>query len=273
MRLSAVLFTAAAVLLLASLLNSEPVSAAAPDRCLALASGPSRSLIEPVSFRVAQLKASEVRISYVGHSTFLIESGRGVKIATDYSDYSRPKAVPDIATMNRAHSSHFSDNPDPGIGHVLRGWNPEGGPVQHDLSLLDVRVRNVPTNIRTWDGGTFEYGNSIFVFEIAGLCIAHLGHLHHTLTTQQLAQIGQMDVVLVPVDGSYTLDLDGMMEVLAALKAPLMIPMHYFSSFTLDRFLDRARDKFDVVRQEVPTMVVSRQSLPATPRIVVLPGS
>ena len=46
---------------------------------------------------------------------------------------------------------------------------------------------------------------------------------------------------MVPVDGNYTLDLDGMVEVLHALKAPLMIPMHYFSAYTLDRFLQRVR--------------------------------
>ena len=59
------------------------------------------------------------------------------------------------------------------------------------------------------------------------MCIAHLGHLHHTLNQQQLNEIGRVDVVFVPVDGTMTLDLDGMMEVLQALKAPLMIPMHY----------------------------------------------
>lgn len=246
--------------------------AAAPDRCLALAQAPPRPLVARASFQLVQLKSFEVRLSYVGHSTFLIESAGGVKIATDYNDYVRPAALPDIITMNRAHSTHHTNQPDPRIAHVLRGWSTEGGAAIHDITLLDVRVRNVPTNIRTWDGGTMTYGNSIFVFEVAGLCIAHLGHLHHTLTSQQLAQIGQMDVVLVPVDGSYTLDLDGMIEVLKALKAPLMIPMHYFSSYTLDRFLTRIQESFDVVRHEVPTIVVSRPTLPNKPQVLVLPG-
>ena len=105
-----------------------------------------------------------------------------------------------------------------------------------------MRVRNVPTNIRSWGGGTERHGNSIFIFEIANLCIAHLGHLHHTLNQQQLNEIGRIDVVMVPVDGNLTLDMEGMIEVLTALKAPLMIPMHYFSAYTLHRFLDRVRD-------------------------------
>ena len=113
------------------------------------------------------------------------------------------------------------------------------------MTYKDVRVRNVPTNIRTFDGGTERHGNSIFIFETANLCIAHLGHLHHTLTQQQLNEIGRIDVVMVPVDGNYTLDLDGMVEVLHALKAPLMIPMHYFSAYTLDRFLARVRQEWE----------------------------
>ena len=140
------------------------------------------------------------------------------------------------------------------------------------MSFLDVRVRNVPTNIRSWDGGTERHGNSIFIFEIANLCIAHLGHLHHTLTQAQLNEIGRIDVVMVPVDGTYTLDLDGMIEVLTALKAPLMIPMHYFSAFTLNRFLERVREKFDIEMAEVPSAVFSKTTLPAKPKVLVLPG-
>jgi hypothetical protein len=63
------------------------------------------------------------------------------------------------------------------------------------------------------------------------------------------------------------------MEVLKALKAPLMIPMHYFSSYTLERFLQEARPVFEVEMSEVPTLVVSRATLPKTPKILVLPGS
>ena len=100
-------------------------------------------------------------------------------------------------------------------------------PARHDVTLKDVRVRNVPTNIRDWRGGTERHGNSIFIYEMANMCIAHLGHLHHTLNQQQLDEIGRVDVVFVPVDGNMTLDLEGMIEVLQALKAPLMIPMHY----------------------------------------------
>ena len=177
--------------------------------------------------------------------------------------------------MNRAHSTHFTDRPDPGIKFVLRGWREDGGPTDWDIQYQDVRVRSVATNIRDYygGGGTQRHGNSIFIFEVANLCIAHLGHLHHTLNQQQLNEIGRVDVVLVPVDGGATLDLDGMVEVLTALKAPLMIPMHYFSTFSLRRFLDVLGEKsYDVEISETPSLVVSKTTLPAKPKVVVLPG-
>jgi L-ascorbate metabolism protein UlaG (beta-lactamase superfamily) len=226
----------------------------------------------PAAFRLAALQADQLRLTYIGHSTFLIESPQLVRIATDYNDYVRPPVLPDIITMNHAHTSHYTDQPDPAIKHVLRGWAGDEKPARIDRTYKDVRVRNAPTNIRSYDGGTERHGNSIFIFEVANLCIAHLGHLHHTLTQQQLNEIGRVDVVMVPVDGSYTLDLDGMVEVLHALKAPLMIPMHYFSSFTLDRFLDRVRQEWAVEVAEIPSIVLSKTSLPAKPKVLVLPG-
>jgi len=224
------------------------------------------------SFRLASLKEGEVRINYLGHSTFMIESPKLVRIATDYNDYVRTPVLPDIVTMNRAHSTHYTDRPDPGIRFVLRGWKDDGRPTDWDVQFQDVRVRSVATNIRDWGGGTQRHGNSIFIFEVANLCVAHLGHLHHTLTQQQLNEIGRVDVVLVPVDGSYTLDLEGMIEVLTALKAPLMIPMHFFSTYTLNRFIDRISKDWDVETGEIPSVVLSKHTLPTKPKLLVLPG-
>jgi L-ascorbate metabolism protein UlaG (beta-lactamase superfamily) len=227
----------------------------------------------PAALRLANLTPDQVRLTYAGHSTFLIESPQGVRIATDYNDYVQVPGVPTIATMNRAHDTHFSEYPNPAIPHVLRGWAAGEMPARHDLQVQDVRVRNLPTNIRDFSGGTQRHGNSIFIFEVGSLCVAHLGHLHHTLNQQQLDEMGRIDVVLVPVDGSFTLDMEGMIEVLRSLKAPLMIPMHYFSQYTLQRFLDRAsKQPWEVETSPAPTVTLSRATLPQTPKVLVLPG-
>lgn len=225
------------------------------------------SLIKPAS-----LAQGEIGLTFIGHATFLIESPGGVRIATDYNDLVRPSMTPDVVTMNRAHSTHFTNQPDPGIRHVLRGWNPDGGPARHSLEVGDFRIRNVPTNIRSWGGDTLQDGNSIFVFETQDLCVAHLGHLHHTLTPQRLKDLGRVDVLLVPVDGGYTLDTAAMVEVLKSIGAPLMIPMHYFSTATLNRFLDQAREHWPVQFNERAAITVSRDTLPKQPTVLVLPG-
>jgi L-ascorbate metabolism protein UlaG (beta-lactamase superfamily) len=243
---------------------------AVADRCLAVSEAP--RLIQPAQYRPAALNPTEVRLTFVGHATWLIESPGAVKIATDYNDYMRPSVVPDVATMNRAHTSHYSMFPDPGIKYVLRGWDPDGGVPKHDLTVADVRIRNVATNIRDWAGGYVPHRNSIFIFEVAGMCIGHLGHLHHTLTGEQIAQIGQLDVVMVMVDGSYSMDVPGVVEVLKALRARLILPMHYFNPYTLNRFLEAIRNDFPTETATVPTIVVSQPTLPSEPMVLVLPG-
>src|SRR5437016_691133 len=146
-----------------------------------------------------------VSVTFLGHASFLIESPAGVRIVTDYNDAIRAPVTPDIVTMNNAHPTHYSEAVEPGVKYVLRGWDPAGGVASHNLDYRDVRIRNVPTNVREF-GGTRYNGNSIFMFEVADLCLAHLGHLHHTLTGAHLAELGAIDVVMVPVDGTFTLN-------------------------------------------------------------------
>lgn len=252
---------AALAFLVAGAAQAEEVERACPPM---IAQGP--SLVRTVA-----LAPDEAAITFVGHATFEIVSPEGVRIATDYNDHVRPPDVPTIATMNRAHSTHFTNRPDPGIAHVLRGWNPEGGAADHDLALADVRVFNVPTNIRAGIGT--DYGaNSIFVFEVAGLCIAHLGHLHHVLEPEHLVALGRIDVVLAPVDGNMTLDTEGMIETLRRIGARIVIPMHFFSQARLEAFLGRASEFYEIARSDTPAIVLSRDALPPRPTVLVLPG-
>jgi len=173
--------------------------------------------------------------------------------------------------MNHAHRTHYTDTPDPAIKYVLRGWNPEGGPARHDLRVGDVHIRNVTTDIRG-SFGRIPDGNSIFIFEIGGLCIGHLGHLHQELSPAQLGLIGRLDVVLVPIDGSYTMAQSSMLEVLKELKARIVIPMHFFGPATLGRFIASASSMFDIETKSSPVIVLAAATLPVKPKLLVLPG-
>ena len=209
-----------------------------------------------------------VDITYVGHSTYFIETPGGVGIATDYSGLYRPSRLPDVVTMNKAHSSHFTLAPDAGIEQVLPGWSDVPGErAQHHVVVGDAYIRNVSTDIRSWGGDYEEGGNSIFIFEIAGLCIGHLGHLHHELTDSHYGEIGRLDILMVPVDGGLTLGADSMSRVVDRLRSSLILPMHRPGG--LDRFIGMLAGKFDVRYASEPVIRVSMRTLPKRPTILV----
>ncbi|MCG5475863.1 MAG: MBL fold metallo-hydrolase, partial [Sinorhizobium fredii] len=168
------------------------------------------SFAAPEVAPVAAAAEGDVTITYLGHSTFLIETPGGISIATDYNGWFRPAAPPTVVTMNKAHSSHYTLTPDPAIRYVLHGWGEDGEPADHDLVVGDTYIRNVTTDIRAGFEGMGPDGNSIFIFEVAGLCIGHLGHLHHELDDSHYRQIGRLDVLMVPVDGGLTMGAESM---------------------------------------------------------------
>lgn len=237
--------------------------------CHAFVNGPAGQQIASLDFVAAP--APEVAIDYIGHSTYRIETPGGVSILTDYFGMEGPKGPPTVATMNKAHSTHYTNYPDPAIQHIFRGWNPEGGKAIHLESIGDVTIRNVTTDIRAWTGTAEKDGNSIFVFEVADLCIGHLGHLHHMPTEMQFAEIGRLDVVMVPVDGSWTMPIADMVDLMKRLRARIVLPMHYFGRATLERFLAGMHEDFRLEVLDEGPLAVSIDRMPAQPTVVVLP--
>ena len=219
------------------------------------------------------LAADEVRLHYVGHSTYLLETSAGQTVATDFTGFVGNGILPDVVTMNRAHSSHYTDFPDPAIPHVLRGWGEGGARAEHFLELDDLIVRNVSTDIRGGRTGAIKDGNSIFIFEVAGLCIGHLGHLHHEPSDEHYALIGRLDVVMVPVDGGMTLDTATMVRVVKRLRSSVVLPMHWFGEFTLEAFLNGMSDEFEIRREDGNAVTLSLRELPREPTVVVLAPS
>jgi L-ascorbate metabolism protein UlaG (beta-lactamase superfamily) len=253
-----------------------PAFAQDPPRseCLAMANGPPRAT--PVSLRLANTKTGEVAITYAGHSTYYIDTPGGVRIATDYSGAYTTGRLPDIVTMNRAHSTHYTLFPDPRIPLVLHGWGDDGGPAKIGQRVGDVFIRNVTTDIRRYfgedsSGEMIKDGNSIFIFEVAGLCIGHLGHLHHKLDETHFAAIGRLDIVMVPIDGTYTMSLDGVSEITKRLRASVVLPMHRFAT-QLDEFMRLIGQQFQIDQRSERTLRISRETLPATPTVIILDG-
>jgi L-ascorbate metabolism protein UlaG (beta-lactamase superfamily) len=243
------------------------------SECLAMANAAPR--VTPVAFRLTAA-SPEVQITYAGHSTYFIDTPGGLRIATDYSGAYQVGRLPDVVTMNRAHSTHYSLYPDKRIPRVLHGWGEDGKPAIVSERIGDTFVRNVTTDIRRYfgdDSGAdmIRDGNSIFIFEVAGLCIGHLGHLHHKLDDSHFAQIGRLDIVMVPIDGTYTMSLDGVSEITKRLRASVVLPMHRFAT-PLDDFMQRIGQQFEIDRRMERSFRISRDALPSKPTVIILDG-
>ena len=239
--------------------------------CMAIAQNP--PTLAPASTGQQFAQASQlpkVDIRYVGHSTFRIEGPDTTTIATDYTGVAGKGDLPEVVTMNHAHVTHFTILPDPKIPHVLRGWGKDGEPAKHFLEVGETVIRNVTTDINSQFAGYEPDGNSIFIFEMAGLCIGHLGHLHHLLTDAHYAQIGRIDILMVPVDGGYTMNLQDMIKVIRRLNASVVLPMHWFGSWSLGNFLADIRQGLPVEVRNESAMEISLNTLPAQPTVIVL---
>ena len=260
------------VLLLLAIATGVQAQDRRPSHCIAIAQNtPGIEYLHKASFR-APVPDFSVRLQYIAHASFLIRTRGGLDVVTDFTGFiGNTELIPDVVTMNHAHDTHWTAAPDPAIPHVLQGWGHEHGQgISHHLDLGEMLVRNVSTDIRSQFGGREDKGNSIFVFEVEGLCIGHLGHLHHEPTPEQYAALGRIDVLMVPVDGGYTLPLATVMRVVERLKSSVVIPMHWFSDFALGNFLEGMREEFAIDYVDGSDITVSLRDLPSRPTIKVL---
>lgn len=226
----------------------------------------------PAAYDATQPVADDtVRLYFAGHATFQIETPGGAVIVLDYNGVNRPTRVPDLITMNNAHITHYTNHVPPEIKTVLRGWNTGSGVPRHDVILKDARVRSIPTNFTEMGGGT--NGNSIWVVEAAGLCIAHLSHLHHTVSREHVDALGPIDVLLVPIDGRVTMSHVEAVDTIRQIKPALIVPMHWFHTGDTEQFLSLVQDDYPSRRNGEPWLILSQRTLPKTPETVLLPGS
>jgi L-ascorbate metabolism protein UlaG (beta-lactamase superfamily) len=274
LRIASTFFTLLGCLIVAAAAQTSQSRDTPRSECLAMANTSPRAM--PVSLRRPAAGSDEVAITYAGHSTYYIETPGGVRIATDWNGAYRTGRLPDVVTMNRAHSTHYTLFPDPRIPHVLHGWGENGEPAKISEKIGDVLIRNVTTDIRRFWGdnsGTdmIKDGNSIFIFEVAGLCIGHLGHLHVKLDDSHFAAIGRLDILMVPIDGTYTMSLDGISEITRRLRASVVLPMHRFET-PLEDFMQRIGKDFAIDQRSDRTLRISRETLPTAPTVIILDG-
>ena len=174
-----------------------------------------------------------MKIRWLGHACFLLSSSKGTRILTDPYDESTGYIIPlveaDYVTVSHSHFDHSTVSAVQGNPKVISG--------RGDFSLDDV----VAHGSGTWHddmGGARRGPNTVYVFDIDDIRVCHLGDLGHLLNAQQKAEIGKVDVLMVPTGGTYTINAQKAWQVCQQLNPHVVIPMHYRTdalAFPLDK--------------------------------------
>ncbi|MBM3306864.1 MAG: MBL fold metallo-hydrolase [Candidatus Eisenbacteria bacterium] len=168
-----------------------------------------------------------MRITWLGHASFLIETADGTRVITDpFEAGSYEGAVgyepicerADIVTVSHEHADHNA------VGCVTGG--PEIVREAGERTVRGVTVRGVPS-YHDDSRGRERGANTMFVIEADGLRVAHLGDLGHQLSADEAKAVGRVDVLLAPVGGHFTIGPEDAKRVVERLGARVVIPMHY----------------------------------------------
>jgi len=213
-----------------------------------------------------------MKVKWLGHAAFMITSDEGIKILTDpYQlgmfgvNYDEIKEAADIAVVSHEHPDHNNVEGVPGSPEVIRGAGTR--------QAKGIEFKGV-ASFHDDSGGSQRGPNNIFCFIVNGVRLCHLGDLGHALSEQQLAEIGEVDVLLTPMAGTFTLDAAAANKVVDQIKPRVVIPMHYqtdkcptFPVTDIEPFL---AGKTNAKRLEASEVEFKKEKLPSTTEIVVL---
>jgi L-ascorbate metabolism protein UlaG (beta-lactamase superfamily) len=220
---------------------------------------------------IASDRAFAVELRWFGQSMVSVTAQDGTVVVIDpFADdvgYPVPDLSASVVLVSHGHFDHSNVASIAGDPQIFREAT--------QAQIGDLQVRSVQTyhdNLRGFDRGN----NLVWVVEVEGLSIAHLGDLGHTFTPEQLEQLRETDVCFVPVGGVYTIDAASATTIVDQMGSVVVIPIHYRTPglaldiplAPVDGFL---ADKPRVERPTSPTFTVAADTLPDEPTIVVLP--
>jgi len=208
-----------------------------------------------------------VDITWLGHSCFRIRGSHAVIITDPFPPnlgYSLGRATADIVTVSHPHPSHAYVQGVGGEPRVVQG------PGEYEIS--GVLLLGVAT-FHDAEGGKKRGKNTVYLMEIDGLAVCHLGDLGQVLTPPQLEEIGDVDVLLLPVGGVSTIDANQAANVIRQLEPKAVVPMHYKTP-AIKRELDPV-EKFlkEMALENIeprPKLSISKSNLPLTTQVFLL---
>lgn len=182
-------------------------------------------------------------IKWIGHASFEITNKSGTKIITDpfTSDmgYTLPELKADIVTVSHGDFDHSNLQAVTSNFFAIR----ERGEFFQNF----IKIKGIQTYHDNEKGAIYGE-NTVYTYNIDGVNVCHLGDLGHVLSPQDLKNIGEVDVLLIPVGGIFTLELDSAIEVINQLSPEVVIPMHYQTAALNDwglNKIDAFTDKMD----------------------------
>ena len=213
-----------------------------------------------------------MKVKWLGHACFLLTSDSGLRIMTDpYTagvfglDYAPPSEMADLVTISHDHGDHNNVAAVKGNPQVVRGV---GGQEARGIQFQGV------ASAHDRSSGKERGSNTIFCFALDGINVCHLGDLGHDLSDQTVADIGEVDVLLIPVGGNFTIDAAAADRVCQKLAPRVVIPMHFkndrcpgFPVAGVDDFTRRRQGARDIAGSEVE---LKKGDLPATTETIVL---
>ncbi|MDD5127316.1 MAG: MBL fold metallo-hydrolase [Dehalococcoidales bacterium] len=208
-----------------------------------------------------------MEITWLGHSCFRIK-GSQVTIVTDPFapdlGYTLGKTAATIVTVSHGHPGHSY------VSGVSGEYKTLKGPGEYEIG--GVLIIGVAT-FHDADKGSLRGKNTVYVMDVDGVSVCHLGDLGHTLTSSQTEEIGNVDVLLLPVGGVNTIGPSQSAEVIRQIEPKAVIPMHYKTP-VLKRELEPVEKFLKEMGQEHiemrPKLNISRSNLPLTAQVFLL---
>jgi len=217
-----------------------------------------------------------MKIKFYGHSAFLITSDQGATIALDPYEsgafggaltYGKIPDQADVVLVSHDHADHNDAKDVPGSPEIVKGSGPK---TAKGISFKGISAYHDPSK------GSERGANTIFTFAVDGIRVCHLGDLGHILSDKDLAEIGPVDILFIPVGGHFTIDPKEATRVADQIKPRVLIPMHFKTdkvNFPIVPVEDFLKGKIRVKRTGKSEAAFEKGALPNQMEIVVLEPS
>lgn len=209
-------------------------------------------------------------INYLGHASFRIK-GKTATVVTDPYDDSLGKKFPKVsADIVIVSHDHFDHNKTNSVSDVKMVIDAPG-----EYELLGVSVVGI-SSFHDAKKGELRGKNTIYVLEMDGMRLVHLGDLGHTIKTKRAEAIGEVDILMIPVGGEWTIDATTAAEIVNILEPKIVLPMHYKQEGLKQDIYEKLApvedflSKLEAKSEKVSSLKIKKDSLPQEQMIYIL---